>query len=917
MNEAGPEGRQMRVSFRLQHCLMCLWLLVAFAAAAADPNWDQLFNAAAKAYQDGFYERAEKEFGELAQKFPNAERTPEAILFQAQSRFQLKRFPAVLELLQSRLPASGPFADQYHHLMAQAHLQRGDFASAASTHAQLLKDYPGSPLRLDAALGEAFARFRAGEFKRTIELLRDPAGAFQKTAQGHTNALLVARGYLLLGEAFFSEKDFSAAAQAVQPLAANALTPELEWERQFLLTRIELADQKVDAALQRATNLVALAHSSNQPPLRARSLRLQAEILERTRPDSAVQAYDQITQIDGVTPEDRRHALLRIVELSARQNQFTNAITRLDAFIGQNAQDPKMDSLRLTLGELHLKNYYALRGPLSATNAENRRMILTNVLQQARAQADLVIAGFTNSPLVGKAYLNRGWTLWEEHQQTSDPARLGEGLAAFQTAAERLPRSEDQAVARFKWADCQFVQKDFAGAIRNYRQLLDQYADLPAVKQGYFEQALHQIVRAALEIKDLAEAQSAVARMLEDFPKGPLADRTLLLYAQALTQLRQPDKALEVLQDFSRRFADSELMPRARLAMAQAHVQKTNWPAAVKEYETWLSTHTNHPARPQVEFDRAWAFFQSGAETNALHSFTNFVSLYPTNSLAPLAQYWVADYFFRQRDFLNAELHYQNRIFSSTNAPPSDLGFQASLMASRSAFFREGYADARRYLTNLINHPECPAPLRPEAYLLLADVFIQEPSPDSTNRFRNFEEALNPLTRLINQFPTNRLAVLAWGRIGDCSLQLAAQDPARAPKRYEESTNAYHKVIEFGSLASVAARSQAEVGLGRVLEKLAELKSVPERNALLDQSLNHYLNVVFARRINADAGEFPDTFWVKEAGLAAGKLAEALQKKNEAAQLYRRLLIEVPALRQVWEKKLEQLSAPPPTASKQ
>ena len=70
--------------------MFCLLLTLRLAAAEAGEN--EAFNAAARAFQDGFYERAAKELADFAQKFPNSDRLAEAFLFQAQSSFQLKRY---------------------------------------------------------------------------------------------------------------------------------------------------------------------------------------------------------------------------------------------------------------------------------------------------------------------------------------------------------------------------------------------------------------------------------------------------------------------------------------------------------------------------------------------------------------------------------------------------------------------------------------------------------------------------------------------------------------------------------------------------------------------------------------------------------------------------------------------------------
>lgn len=667
--------------------MFCLLLTLRLAAAEAGEN--EAFNAAARAFQDGFYERAAKELADFAQKFPNSDRLAEAFLFQAQSSFQLKQYEAALRLLNERFKAAGKLADQYLYWLGETQLRRGDYTAAAASHAQLIKDYPESSFRLEASCGEALARFKMGELKRTVELLQAPAGVFQETAKKTTNQIAVARGYLLLGEALLAQKDYPAGKEVLTGLAQRALKPDLDWERQRLLILLELASQRPEAALQGATNLVALALALAKPDLQAESLALQAEILQRLKqPEAAIQAYETIAQMPGMAPEQRRQALLKMVDLAAAHGQLTNAIQRLHTFLAQNPQEPAADLMRLTLGELQLKQFYAFMKSDPKIELAAKVAAATNLLQAARTNFDLIITQLTNSQQVGKAYLNRGWCLWEQGKLTQNPESIAESQAAFQTAAARLPRSDDQAVARFKWADCQFDQKDYRSALINYRYLIENYADVPSVKNTWFDQALYQIVRGSIAAQDLNGAGDALKKSLEWFPQSALSERSVLLYGEALNEQGKTAEARGVFADFLARFPNSALVPEAQLAQARTYVREQNWTAALNQYEGWLTNHASHASRPQAEFDRAWVHDQAGQETNAFRLFTNFVVQFPTHHLAPKAQNWVADYYRGQENWILAEQNYQN-VFQNTNWPPSELAYQARMMAARTAFLRQ------------------------------------------------------------------------------------------------------------------------------------------------------------------------------------------------------------------------------------
>ena len=95
---------------------------------------------------------------------------------------------------------------------------------------------------------------------------------------------------------------------------------------------------------------------------------------------------------------------------------------------------------------------------------------------------------------------------------------------------------------------------------------------------------------------------------------------------------------------------------------------------------------------PEVEFHLALAYDKAGMESNALAQFTNFVARFPSNSLAPWAQNWVADFYYNQEDFQSAEKNYQMLYQKFRGA--GDLAWQARLLAGKAALANQEVDDA-------------------------------------------------------------------------------------------------------------------------------------------------------------------------------------------------------------------------------
>jgi TolA-binding protein len=862
--------------------LVLTMLLAAESRLTAATAADRAFEAAAKAFRDTVYDRAEAGFADFCQKFPTSPRLTEAILLQAEARLELSNYAGAIALLSAHQKDAGTNADQYLFWLAEAQLRKGDYRAASDGFAKLVKEFPASSRLLEAAMGEAsaraaLARAEPSEWPRVVELLQPTSGVFQSAARTNAGNELVVQGYLLLSEAQLATKAYRAAEETLQPLAKRLLSPKAAWQWQYLLCRIQLADGRTNAALQGITNLVAAAANAAQTNLLAESAAFQAGLLDRLgQTNDAILAY-QRNLAEGVPPERQRQALLRITDLSLAQGKLPQAMQMLEKFLGQYPEAASADLAWLTLGELRLRQYEGEVNTNRLANATTNAPAATNDLQLALASFNTLVKKFPQSPLFGKAQLDLGWCYRRE-------GRLPEGQAAFQAAAERLPFSKDLATAYFRLADIQFQLTNFAGAIKNYQTVIEKFAALPEVKTNLLERALYQTVRAGVAGGDLATATNALQRVLALYPRNLDTARAVLLTGEEISRRGDLAGARRMFQDFAKTAPDAPLLPDLQLAIAVTYEQEKKWAEAIAQYDSWLASFTNHVARPRAEYYRAWDTFQAGRETNALTAFANFVVRFPTNELAPLAQWWVADYYDRAGDPVEAERNYK-LLFQNTNWAPSELTYEAQMMAGRAALAHQGWGAAKDYFTGLYNNTNGPSiDLRVQALFEYGRTLMRMAVPAETNRLANCEEATRVFGRICDEYPTNGLTVRAWAEKANCYLQWAL-----ARKQYDSLTNAlnaYQRVIDSPQ-ADVAARSEARVGQAIVLGKWAEQKAGAEQTALLKQAYSNCLDVFYGKVLRDD--EKLDPFWTKEAGMRAFDLAEELQVWSQMAKIYMRL----------------------------
>ena len=171
--------------FWMRHGLLIIFALVLGSqqVLVAGTREARAFTAAASAFQDGLWSRAEVEFAAFAEKYPQSGHFAEAVLLQAESDFKQQKFLQAITLLTAHESQAGNFADQYVYWLGESQFQNQNYAAAAATFARLAHDFPNSPRRLDAVVNEAAARAKLGQWAQASALLQSPGGVFESGAK--------------------------------------------------------------------------------------------------------------------------------------------------------------------------------------------------------------------------------------------------------------------------------------------------------------------------------------------------------------------------------------------------------------------------------------------------------------------------------------------------------------------------------------------------------------------------------------------------------------------------------------------------------------------------------------------------------------------------------------------------------------
>jgi len=843
------------------------------------------FDYALRLFQDFHYPQAEASFGDFLARYPDSTHRAEAILYLARARYEQSNFNGAVGLLQKSSAQAGGLQSDYVFWTAKARYATGDLPGATADFATVANETPPSALRLPASFYEAEAHSRTGDWPEVIRLLQQTNGAFQLAAGADAKNQFAALGWLLLGEALLHEHRQAEGEKLLMGLDPAALPPDLRWRHQYLLCRVQLEGGEAQAALITSTNLLTLAL---EPRLQAASFFLRGDILEKLgRTNDALVVYAN-NLADNQPQEVQWQALARTVQLTVAMNPLPQAIQALDTLIAQHPQAQAQDLARVCLGELYLKANAGQSDAVAASNAlagTPTNLPASNLLLSALTNFNLVISNFTNSPLLAKARLDRGWCYWLTNNNPA--ANIPAAKLDFEDAAAHLPFSPEQAVARFKLADAQFFLKEYGAAASNYSLVLTSYDKLPEVTNAFFDLALYQMAEADIRRGDPEGASAAVEKILRWYPVSYFGDQGALLLGEDLNRRYDYAKARQVFLGLRERSPHSPLLPKVEYAIGQTYDHEGNWQEAMAQYQQWETNHPDDALLPEVQFHLALACGKAGLTNMALAQFTNFVLRYPSNALAPLAQNQEADYYYNQRDFVSAEKKYQEL---AKNPLAGDLAYQAYFWAGRSALALQDIKEAHDHFVDLVNlNP--PPPLLQRGYLALGETLFQQFLAAPTNTYY-LDQAISAVSKWTNGAPTNALALEALGRLGDYDGQWAALHPGS--NTYATAQKMYETIVKFPAASvSVAARSQALVGLGLLAEQQHQpAEALSNYCQVLYTSLNHF-----------------DPYWVGRAGEYAARICEEQQHWDEAVRVYERVLLAAPALRPVLERKIASAQA--------
>ena len=307
----------------------------------------------------------------------------------------------------------------------------------------------------------------------------------------------------------------------------------------------------------------------------------------------------------------------------------------------------------------------------------------------------------------------------------------------FKAYLENYPEGENADDARFLLGECALRLEDYDDAILHYKKLTANPASplrLDAVRgvaTAWFHQGRYE------------EAIKAYEEVIKGSKDDNALSRSLYLVGESYDNLGLYQKAVEYYNRVLRQFPKSAEAKDALYGTAWGLFRLEDYKAAYKAFAEFVKTSSNHPAIVEASYRAAESLFKFGDWENAQAAYQNLIDTYRDNeehrefvinaryrlgecyfqqrmmekakntfnlllhesgasSVAPDAQYWIAEILLEQGKYVEAIHEYQK---VKELYPRSDVVDDAQFGIATVHFLQEDYAQARSQFKVVADNP--------------------------------------------------------------------------------------------------------------------------------------------------------------------------------------------------------------------
>lgn len=263
----------------------------------------------------------------------------------------------------------------------------------------------------------------------------------------------------------------------------------------------------------------------------------------------------------------------------------------------------------------------------------------------------------------------------------------------YSKAASVSPNTADYAL--FQAAYVAGLQKNYTGKIAKLESLISQYP-----KSEYKDDALYEMGRAYLMMEDNDKAVATYQRILDSQPNSQTARKAALEIGMIYDNQKSNDKAISAYKNVIAKYPGTDEANTALESMESVYVEKND----VSTYLAYTKTigHTVKSSginrEDSISYIAAEKQYMNANYPQAINGMQNYLSKYCAGGkYCTLAQYYLADSYFRTEDKANALKAYQALL----NIAGNQYIEEATIRSAGIAYDQKDYAAALGYFKQL------------------------------------------------------------------------------------------------------------------------------------------------------------------------------------------------------------------------
>lgn len=308
--------------------------------------------------------------------------------------------------------------------------------------------------------------------------------------------------------------------------------------------------------------------------------------------------------------------------------------------------------------------------------------------------------------------------------------RFDQAAAAYTEAIQKHPKAPEAPLGNYNLGRCRLRLDDHAAAL---------VAFTAAARAGQGEVREESLVGQAeceVRLERFEPALTSYEALLHDFPKSEHAPEAMFSRGWLLARLERPADAITAFRKLLSAHPDAAVVPRARLALSDAHTALNQHDKAAKALR---GLEDNRELAEQVLLRTAWNHFRAGDKEAAARAFADFAKRFPHSPHAPAALFNAGIARFDLKQFEQAATHFEALRTRHLQAPETP---RAGYWRAVCFFHLAEFAPAVEALAPYADEPErLPESQRDTAHWLLAQALMRlDRHHEAVTRLRSFRE---------------------------------------------------------------------------------------------------------------------------------------------------------------------------------